>query len=188
VGQQYQEKNSIHWSSKHPPPELRVRYGLASQLAWRVERQVAATDKGRWTKVKKHAQHRRDKMSRHHFQGLDTPPTYSSPTVEYTYERDYTSNRQSHLFSGETDTTQSQPLCTTTHTLAAERHSWRQTSGEAHRAARETVECSREAVHCQTDHHAAPTCPDASDIEAKAVRLHLSLLVCLFVLHTDLYA
>ncbi|MBO0795752.1 MAG: transposase [Ktedonobacteraceae bacterium] len=70
--------------------ELRVRYHLPSQLACSVERQVSATYKGLWTKLKKNREHRRAKVTKKRFQGLDQPPTYSSPTVQYTYERDYT--------------------------------------------------------------------------------------------------
>jgi putative transposase len=70
--------------------ELRTRYHLPSQLACSVERQVAATYKGLWTKLKKNAEHRRKKITRKRFKGLDKPPIYSSPTVQYTYERDYT--------------------------------------------------------------------------------------------------
>jgi putative transposase len=70
--------------------ELRMRYHLPSQLACSVERQVAATYKGLWTKLKKNAEHRRTKFTRKRFKGLDQPPHYSSPTVQYTYERDYT--------------------------------------------------------------------------------------------------
>src|SRR6266568_6413534 len=69
---------------------LRTRYHLPSQLACSVERQVAATYKGLWTKVKKNAEHRRKKITKKRFKGLDKPPKYSSPTVQYTYERDYT--------------------------------------------------------------------------------------------------
>src|SRR5215472_12471019 len=61
-----------------------------TQLACSVERQVAATYKGLWTKVKKNAEHRRKKITKKRFKGLDKPPKYSSPTVQYTYERDYT--------------------------------------------------------------------------------------------------
>jgi putative transposase len=71
-------------------PELRTRYHLPSQLACSVERQVAATYKGLWTKLKKNAEHRRKKITKKRFKGLDKPPKYSSPTVQYTYERDYT--------------------------------------------------------------------------------------------------
>jgi putative transposase len=70
--------------------ELRARYHLPSQLACSVERQVAATYKGLWTKLKKNKEHRCKKITRKRFKGLDKPPTYRSPTVQYTYERDYT--------------------------------------------------------------------------------------------------
>ena len=69
---------------------LRTRYGLPSQLACSVERQVSATYKGLWTKLKKNAEHRRKNITKKRFKGLDQPPRYSSPTVQYTYERDYT--------------------------------------------------------------------------------------------------
>jgi len=64
----------------------RARYGLPSQLACSVERQVGATAKGLWTQAKKHAEYRRKKMTGTHFTRLDTPPTYRSPTLQ----RDYT--------------------------------------------------------------------------------------------------
>jgi len=70
--------------------ELRSRYHLPSQLACSVERQVAATYKGLWTKLLKNAEHRHKKITKKRFKGLDQPPHYSSPTVQYTYERDYT--------------------------------------------------------------------------------------------------
>jgi putative transposase len=70
--------------------ELRARYHLPSQLACSVERQGAATYKGLWTKLKKNVEHRRAKFTKKRFKGLDKPPKYSSPTVQYTYERDYT--------------------------------------------------------------------------------------------------
>ncbi len=73
--------------------ELRARYHLPSQLACSVERQVAATYKGLWTKLKKNTEHRRMKITKKRFKGLDQPPRYNSPTVQYTYERDYTFQR-----------------------------------------------------------------------------------------------
>lgn len=45
-------------------PELRARYRLPSQLACSVERQVAATYKGLWTKLLKNREHRRKKGTR----------------------------------------------------------------------------------------------------------------------------
>src|SRR5215472_6359948 len=68
--------------------ELRARYGLPSQLACSVERQVSATYKGLWTKLLKNREHRRAKLTKKRFKGLDQPPHYSSPTMQYTYERD----------------------------------------------------------------------------------------------------
>jgi hypothetical protein len=70
--------------------ELRTRYQLPSQLACSVERQVAATYKGLWTKVKKNAADRKEGRTKKRYKGLDHPPTFVSPTVHYTYERDYT--------------------------------------------------------------------------------------------------
>jgi putative transposase len=80
--------------------ELRVRYHLPSQLACSAERQVAATYKGLWTKLKKNAQHRKARITKKRFRGLDKPPRYSSPTVQYTYERDYTFKCESQVSVG----------------------------------------------------------------------------------------
>jgi putative transposase len=80
--------------------DLRARYHLPSQLACSVERQIAATYKGLWTKLLKNKEHRRKKMTKKRFQGLDQPPHYSSPTVQYTYERDYTFQRNQRISVG----------------------------------------------------------------------------------------
>jgi transposase len=70
--------------------ELRATYHLPSQLACSVERQVAATYKGLWTKVKKNAQAQKAGITKKRYKGLDQAPKFVSPTVQYTYERDYT--------------------------------------------------------------------------------------------------
>ncbi|HEX6477567.1 MAG TPA: transposase [Ktedonobacteraceae bacterium] len=80
--------------------QVRARYHLPSQLACSVERQVAATYKGLWTRLKKNAEHRRKKVTKKRFKGLDRPPHYSSPTVQYTYERDYTLQRNQQVSLG----------------------------------------------------------------------------------------
>ena len=80
--------------------ELRACYQLPSQLACSVERQVSATYKGLWTKLLKNAEHRRKKITKKRFKGLDQPPHYSSPTVQYTYERDYTFQKNSRISLG----------------------------------------------------------------------------------------
>jgi putative transposase len=68
---------------------LRMRSQLPAHLACSVERQVWATYQGLWTKLKKKGQHRRAKITKKRFKGLDQPPHDSSPTVQYTSERDY---------------------------------------------------------------------------------------------------
>jgi hypothetical protein len=80
--------------------ELRAHFGLPSQLACSIERQVAATYKGLWTKLKKNAEHRRAGITKKCFKGLGQPPHYSSPTVQYTYERDYTFQCNSQVSVG----------------------------------------------------------------------------------------
>src|SRR5215469_4834314 len=75
--------------------ELRAHYHLPSQLACRGERQVAATYQGLWKKLKKNSEPRRKKITKKRFKGLDKPPKYHSPTVQYTYEREYTFQRES---------------------------------------------------------------------------------------------
>ena len=81
--------------------ELRsTHYRLPSQLACSVERQVAATYKGLWTKLLKNIEHRRLKITKKRFKGLDQPPHYSSPTMQYTYERDYTFQCDSRVSVG----------------------------------------------------------------------------------------
>jgi putative transposase len=54
--------------------ELRARFGLPSQLACSVERQVSATYKGLWTKLLRNVEHRRAKITKKRFKGLDQPP------------------------------------------------------------------------------------------------------------------
>src|SRR6266567_1613412 len=80
--------------------ELRARYRLPSQLACSAQRQVAATYKGLWTKVKKNAQARLAGITKKRHKGLDQAPKFGSPTVQYTYERDYTFKPQHQVSLG----------------------------------------------------------------------------------------
>ena len=80
--------------------ELRARYRLPSQLACSVQRQVAATYKGLWTKVKKNAQARLAGITKKRYKGLDQAPKFVSPTAQYTYERDYTFKPQQQVSLG----------------------------------------------------------------------------------------
>ena len=77
--------------------ELRQKYKLSSQLACNVPRQVGATYKGLWTKVKQNAQARKEGRTKKRYKGLDQAPKYVSPTLTYNYERDYSFKRTQHV-------------------------------------------------------------------------------------------
>src|SRR5437588_8098198 len=63
--------------------EVRARFHLPSQMACSVPRQVGATDKALWTKVKQNAQARKAGLTKKRYKGLDKPPKYVSPPLTY---------------------------------------------------------------------------------------------------------
>ncbi|MFL5655364.1 MAG: RNA-guided endonuclease InsQ/TnpB family protein [Ktedonobacteraceae bacterium] len=69
--------------------EIRARFHLPSQMACSVPRQVGATYKTLWTKVKKNAQARKEGRTKKRYKGLDQAPKYVSPTLTYQYRKDY---------------------------------------------------------------------------------------------------
>ncbi len=69
--------------------DIRARFHLPSQMACNVPRQVAATYKGLWTKLKQNLVHRKAGYTKKRYRGLDQPPKYVSPTVTYNYGYDY---------------------------------------------------------------------------------------------------
>jgi putative transposase len=69
--------------------EIRLKYGLPAQMACNVPRQVGATYKTLWTKVKQNAAARQTGRTKKRYKGLDKPPKYVSPTLTYNYQRDY---------------------------------------------------------------------------------------------------
>ncbi len=69
--------------------EIRLKYGLPAQMACNVPRQVGATYKTLWTKVRQNAAHRMAGHTRKRYKGLDQPPKYISPTLTYNFHRDY---------------------------------------------------------------------------------------------------
>jgi IS605 OrfB family transposase len=69
--------------------EIRATYQLPAQMACNVPRQVGATYKGLWTKVKQNAVHRKAGHTKKRYKGLDKSPKYVSPTLTYNYQRDY---------------------------------------------------------------------------------------------------
>jgi predicted transposase len=69
--------------------DIRSRFHLPSQMACSVPRQVGATYKGLWTKVKQNAEHRKSGRTKKRYKGLDQAPKFISPTVTYQYKKDY---------------------------------------------------------------------------------------------------
>ncbi len=60
--------------------DLRQQFRLPSQMACSVPRQVGATYKGLWTKVKQNVQARNNGRTKKRYKGLDNAPKYVSPT------------------------------------------------------------------------------------------------------------
>src|SRR6059036_158070 len=77
--------------------EVRARFHLPSQMACSVPRQVGATYKALWTKVKQNAAARQAGKTKKRYKGLDKPPKYVSPTLTYQYKKDYSFKPDQHL-------------------------------------------------------------------------------------------
>jgi putative transposase len=69
--------------------EIRATYKLPAQMACNVPRQVGATYKTLWTKLKRNARDRKAGKTKKRYKGLDKPPKYVSPTLTYNFHRDY---------------------------------------------------------------------------------------------------
>jgi IS605 OrfB family transposase len=66
-------------------------------MACTVFRQVGATYKGLWTKVKKNAEARLSDRTKKRYRGLDQAPKYISPTVTYQHGKDYSFKTDTHV-------------------------------------------------------------------------------------------
>src|SRR5712691_9283575 len=69
--------------------EIRTRFHLPSQMACSVPRQVGATYKALWTRVKQNAQLHKAGKTKKRYKGLDEAPKYGSPTLTYQHRKDY---------------------------------------------------------------------------------------------------
>src|SRR5262249_16983007 len=69
--------------------DIRSRFGLPAQMACSVPRQVGATYKALWTKVKANTAARTAGHTKNRYKGLDQPPKYVSPTLTYQLGHDY---------------------------------------------------------------------------------------------------
>ena len=72
--------------------DIRATFGLPAQMACNAPRQVGATYKTLWTKVQANATARAAEYTKKRYRGLDAPPRYSSPTLTYNFQRDYSFN------------------------------------------------------------------------------------------------
>jgi len=70
--------------------DIRSRFGLPAQMACSVPRQVGATYKALWTKVKANAAARAAGHTKKRYRGLDQAPKYVAPTLTYQVGHDYT--------------------------------------------------------------------------------------------------
>ena len=77
--------------------EVRARFHLPSQMACSVPRQVGATYKTLWTKVKQNAAARLAGHTKKRYKGLDKPPRYVSPTLTYQHRKDYSLKHDRHV-------------------------------------------------------------------------------------------
>src|SRR3989441_8498851 len=77
--------------------EVRARFHLPSQMACSIPRQVGATYKALWTKVKQNAAARKEGKTKKRYKGLDQAPKYVSPTLTYQYKKDYSFKKDFHL-------------------------------------------------------------------------------------------
>ena len=69
--------------------EVRSQFGIPSQMACSLFRQVGATYRGLWTKWHRNAEARGAGYTKKRFKGLDKAPHYVSPTLTYVYGPDY---------------------------------------------------------------------------------------------------
>src|SRR5258708_7813033 len=76
---------------------VRARFHLPSQMACSVPRQVGATYKTLWKKVKQNAEHRKAGRTKKRYKGLDHPPRYVSPTLTYQDRNDLSFKKEQHM-------------------------------------------------------------------------------------------
>src|SRR5690349_6545636 len=77
--------------------EIRARFHLPSQMACSVAREVGATYKGLWKKVKQNAAARKAGQTKKRYKGLDQPPKYISPTLTSQFGKDYSFKKDTQV-------------------------------------------------------------------------------------------
>ncbi len=77
--------------------EIRARFKIPAQMACSIPRQVGATYKTLWMKVKQNAAHRKAGHTKKRYKGLDQPPKFISPTLTYQLGHDYSFKRDQRV-------------------------------------------------------------------------------------------
>jgi putative transposase len=77
--------------------ELRARFKIPAQMACSIPRQVGATYKTLWTKVKQNAAQRKAGITKKRYKGLDQAPKFVSPTLTYQLGHDYSFKTACHV-------------------------------------------------------------------------------------------
>jgi putative transposase len=68
---------------------IRQQFHVGAQMACSIARHVGATYRALRTRTKQNAEARRLGLTKKRYKGLDNPPKYVSPTLEYQYGKDY---------------------------------------------------------------------------------------------------
>lgn len=77
--------------------ELRTRYRIPAQMACSIPRQVGATYKALWAKVKQNTVLRETGKTKKRYKGLDQAPRFLSPTLTYQFGHDYSLKKDQHV-------------------------------------------------------------------------------------------
>jgi IS605 OrfB family transposase len=91
------KKSNQEWLQRQTYADIRAVYHLPAQMACNVPRQVGATYKTLWTKVKQNAAARHAGSTKKRYKGLDKAPHYVSPTLTYNFHRDYSLKEENQV-------------------------------------------------------------------------------------------
>jgi putative transposase len=91
------KRSNQQWLQRECYDQIRRLFHLPAQMACNVPRQVGATYKGLWTKLKQNAQARAAGKTKRRYKGLDAAPKFVSPTLTYNYHRDYGLKEDQHV-------------------------------------------------------------------------------------------
>jgi putative transposase len=91
------KKSNQEWLQRETYAAIRAVYHLPAQMACNVPRQVGATYKTLWTKVKQNAAARHAGITKKRYKGLDKAPKYVSPTLTYNFHRDYSLKEENQV-------------------------------------------------------------------------------------------